>query len=218
MSEICKYCVGFLLFCVAMQAKEYVIDMTHSSVSFGVKHLSVADTIGNFQDFSGKLDIENGKIKDLQGKVIISSITTFNSARDEELLTKDFFYTKEANLKSLSFKNGILRTKLTINNISREVDFRAKITGPIRNPSLDLKKKSANPLLSQPTHMPFKSAHLDIKDDNGDCGCYVSYGDNVVGVELIGSINRFDFNIATTTPNELLGQNVSIKIILEASN
>lgn len=214
-----KYFVGFLLFCVMLHAQEYVIDDTHSSVSFGIKHLSVADTIGHFQEFNGKLYIDNNEIKKLQGSVVISSITTFNNARDEELLTKGFFRTKEATLQSISFKNNILKTRLTINNISKEVDFKVKITGPIRNPSLDLKEKNVNtnPLLSQPANIPFKSQHLST-NDNIDCGCYVSYGDNVIGVELTGSINRFDFDIANTTPKELLGQNVYIKIILEASN
>ena len=217
---IYKYFGGFLLFCAMLQAQEYIIDNTHSSVSFGVKHLSVADTIGHFQDFSGTLDIESNIIKNLQGRVVISSITTFNSARDEELLTKDFFYTKEATLQSLSFNNNILHAKLTLNNISKEVVFKVKITGPIRNPSLDLKEKNTNPnpFMSQPTNLPFKSEHFSTKDNDADCGCYVSYGDNVIGVELTGSINRFDFNIAKTTPKELLGQDVNIKIILEASN
>lgn len=211
---------SFLLFCAMLQAQEYIIDNTHSSVSFGIKHLSVADTIGHFQDFSGTLDIEGNKIKNLQGNVVISSITTFNTARDEELLTKSFFRTKEATLQSLSFSNNVLHTKLTINNISKEVAFKVKIIGPIRNPSLDLKEKNtdSNPFLSEPTNMPFKSKHLSTNDNDLDCGCYVSYGDNVIGVELVGSINRFDFDIAKTTPKELLGQNVNIKIILEASN
>lgn len=210
----------FMLFCVILQAKEYVIDETHSSVSFSVKHLSVADTIGHFQEFSGTLDIENNAIKNLQGQVEIKSINTYNAARDEELLSTDFFHTKKAFLQSISYKNNILHTKLTINNITKEVAFKVKITGPIRNPSLSLKEKSTNtnPFTLQTTDMPLQNPHLKTNDSSTDCGCYVSYGDNVIGVELHGKINRFDFNIATTTPKELLGEYVNIKIILEGSN
>lgn len=211
---------SILFSCLIIQAKEYVIDESHSSVSFSVKHLSVADTIGHFQEFSGTLDVENNVIKNLQGQVEISSINTYNTARDEELLTTDFFHTKKAFLQSISYKNNLLRTKLTINDITKEVTFKVKITGPIRNPSLSLKEKgtNTNPFTLQTTDMPLQNPHLKTSDSGTDCGCYVSYGDNVIGIELYGSINRFDFNIAKTTPKELLGENVNIKIILEGSN
>ncbi|TLD84857.1 YceI family protein [Helicobacter trogontum] len=215
-----KFFALYLLSCLFLYAKEYVIDETHSSVSFGVKHLSVADTIGHFQEFSGTLDIEDNRIKKLQGEVVIASINTYNAARDEELLTTDFFSTKKATLQSISFKNNLLRTKLTINNITKEVVFKVKITGPIRNPSLVLKEKSKNdnPFMPQATNTPLQNPHLKTNDSDTDCGCYISYGDNVIGVELYGSINRFDFDIAKTTPKELLGKDVNIRIILEASN
>lgn len=216
-----KIFVLFFFFCLTIQAKEYVIDDTHSSVSFSIKHLSVADTIGHFQEFSGTLDVEGNEIKNLQGQVIISSINTYNITRDKELLTKDFFHTQNANLQSISFKDNILHTKLTINGITKEVDFKAVITGPIRNPSLSLKEKAKNdnPFAMQTTDVLLrKNPHLKTNDSNINCGCYVSYGDNVIGVELYGSINRFDFDIAKTTPKELLGKNVNIRIIIEASN
>ncbi len=220
MHIIWKFCIGFFIFCSMLHTQEYLIDNTHSSVSFSIKHLSVAPTIGHFQDFDGILDIEHNQIKNLKGNVVIASINTYNAARDEELLAKDFFHSKEATLQSLSFQNNLLRTILTINNISKEVTFKVKITGPIRNPSLILKEKNQekNPLVTQPTNIPLSNPKLNLKTNDIDCGCYVSYGDNVIGVELIGSINRFDFNIAPQTPKELLGQDVDIRIILEASN
>lgn len=220
MYKIWKYCAMIILCCLPLHAKEYVLDHAHSSVSFRVKHLSVADTIGTFQEFDGTLDIENNAIQNLQGSVVIASINTNNSARDEELLTKDFFYGKEATLKFISFQNNTLRALLTLNNVSKEVAFTTKITGPIRNPSLDLKERTtpSNPFAQTASDIPLRNPHLATAGNDADCGCYVSYGDNVIGVELQGSINRFDFNIAPTTPKELLGQDIGIHIILEASN
>lgn len=208
----------FSIFVLIIQsvAQEYNIDVTHSSVSFSIKHLSVADTIGVFQDFEGQLIFDDGKIKKLYGSVKIPSINTFNQARDEDLQHNDFFASKIATLESISFQQNILTAKLTINNISKEVKFHTTITGPILNPSLKINKKTTtNPLVDKDIS---NNPLITVKEnDNFDCGCYVAYGDNVMGIELQGQINRFDFNIATNTPKELLSENIKIKIILEAS-
>ncbi len=210
-----------VVFCFMFSyAKEYMIDISHSSVSFSIKHLSVADTIGVFQDFDGKLFIDNNKIIKLVGNVNISSINTYNEARDKDLKIKDFFSTQVAKFESSHFQNNILYGRLTINNITKNIAFKVNITGPIKNPSLDIqtKQEQINPFkqINIPNN-PLQNPQL-VKNDDLDCGCYASYGDNVIGIELIGSINRFDFNISPNTPKELLGQNVDIKIILEASN
>ena len=200
-----------------------------------MRHLSVADTIGVFEDFSGELYFDNGRILRLVGTLNIDSINTFNEARDSELRESDFFSKKEARLESISFRNGILRAWLSMNGVTRNVDFKVAITGPVRNPSLDIKdnkKDVKNPLINEflsgssgvNSDMPFKNPHFSV-DSNGesgadskaDCGCYVSYGDNVLGLVLESKINRFDFNISPTTPKELLGEFVSVKIIIEAS-
>ncbi len=212
-----KHIFMFVLLFIIGYSKEYMIDISHSSVSFAIKHLSVADTIGVFREFDGKLFIDNNKITKLVGNVKLSSIDTQNEARDEELKTKDFFSTNEAKLESLYFKNNVLYSNLTINGIKKEVQFKVKITGPIRNPSLDKNKMQQNKNPFNATDIPNNPLTMN-KDSDLDCGCYVSYGDNVVGVELKGSINRFDFNISPKTPKELLGEYADIKIILEASN
>lgn len=254
MRHIYQYALLVIFVCItdtfakgtSIQDNEYVIDRLHSSVSFGIKHLSVADTIGIFEDFEGTLFFEKGEIKKLQGLVLIKSINTFNAARDSDLQDSKFFSQDTAVLESISFKENILRSRLTINNITREVLFTTHITGPIRNPSLDKPKDTPqdvlhNPLLNKrlnnqmtqfhdmqdraserviqsdsPINNPLAHPMMIDKKDS-DCGCYVSYGDNVLGIELFGKINRFDFNIANDTPKEWLGDTVWIKIILEAS-
>ncbi|RDU73460.1 hypothetical protein CQA66_02015 [Helicobacter aurati] len=225
---------------------EYIIDRLHSSVSFGIKHLSVADTIGVFEEFEGMLVFEQGEIRKLQGKVLIKSINTFNTARDLDLQDSKFFSQDIALLESLSFQKNTLRARLTINNITREIVFTAHITGPIRNPNLDRSNTASqnilhNPLLNKSSNQatqfqkkqdvastnrvaqfdsainnPLTHPMMRVSNDS-DCNCYVSYGDNVLGIELFGTINRFDFHIADDTPKELLGDTVWIKIILEAS-
>lgn len=209
-----KILCSIFLFIAQAIAQEYIIDKTHSSVSFSIKHLGVADTIGVFEDFDGQLVFNNG-IKKLYGSVKIPSINTFNPARDEDLQHNDFFLSKVATLESISFKHNILTAKLTINNISKEVEFHTNIIGPVINPSLKKKDNMANPLM--PSNISNNPLMNTDSSDNSDCGCYMSYGDNIIGIELQGRINRYDFNIATHTPKELLGEHVNIKIILEAS-
>ena len=62
---------------------EYIIDTSHSSVAFAITHLSVADTIGIFEDFEGRLFLDDKKNITLVGSVKIPSINTFNNARDQ---------------------------------------------------------------------------------------------------------------------------------------
>ncbi|RDU66824.1 hypothetical protein CQA53_02870 [Helicobacter didelphidarum] len=197
---------------------EYIIDTTHSSVQFGIKHLSVADTIGVFQDFEGQLFFRENKILKLRGSVQISSINTFNPARDEDLQNDEFFQEKVAILESFSFKNDILFTKLTMNGITKEVSFKTTIAGPLRNPSLSMTtKENTHPLIPTTPMQNILNNPLFTQDSNIDCGCYMSYGENVLGIVLEGKINRFDFHISPKTPKQLLGEFVDIKIIIEAS-
>ena len=203
-----------------LEENEYVIDRSHSSVAFGIKHLSVADTIGVFEEFDGKLIFSNGTIQSLQGSVDIKSVNTFNKARDEDLQDSKFFSQKEAFLESISVDKGKMRAYLTINGVKKEVLFSVKTMGPIVNPSLKQNQASfilKNPLLANgknPQNSLFMNGN---KPSDSDCACYKSYGEKVLGLELNGVINRFDFNVAGDTPGELLGSSVWIRIIIEAS-
>ncbi len=195
---------------------EYIIDTSHSSVAFAITHLSVADTIGIFEDFEGRLFLDDKKNITLVGSVKIPSINTFNNARDQHLQNSEFFSSRVATLESIRFKDNVLYANLTINGISKEIPFNVIITGPIRNPNLDKKKSvTVNPLI--PQSIPDNPVFQLPDSANDNCGCYVSYGDNVVGIKLQGKINRFDFNVAHHTPKEFLGKYIDITIILEAS-
>lgn len=215
-----------------LRKDEYALDPTHSSVSFAIKHLSVSDTIGVFEDFGGEIFYTKDKILRLKGELDVNSVNTFNVGRDYELKNTDFFTNHKIYLESTSYKNNILYAKVTINGITKNIEFAAKITGPLRNPSLEIKenkdsKSTQNMQSSKPnlsalvlqnnTDNILANPHLAM-DNKEDCGCYVSYGENVLGIELTGKINRFDFNISPHTPESLLGKYVDIKIILEVSN
>lgn len=208
--------IAVLLLSQLLFSQEYVIDEQHSSVGFSIKHLSVTDVVGFFTIFNGKISISDGRITDLEGNVSIESIITFNNDRDHHLISDNEFFSKHyAHLSLTESSRDKIKANLIINNIKKEQEFSVKIIGPIRSPDLPDKEEPKNPLIQTNIN---KENTLISKDNKQDCGCYATYGENVVGVELRGRINRFDYNIANSTPDKLLGKYVDIVIRLEASN
>lgn len=120
-------------------AKPYVIDFTHSSVGFEVKHLGLSKVSGNFENFKGDVDIDpqTKKINKFAGEVMISSINTKNKKRDDHLNASDFFDSKK-------FEKGyFVMTKhegnkiygdLTFKGVKKPVVFDVEVSGPAISP------------------------------------------------------------------------------------
>lgn len=120
-----------------LMAQDYKVDVGHSSVGFGVKHMSVSNVKGNFGKFSGKVVVEGKKINVLEGEVEIASIDTNSSARDKHLIAPDFFDSKKfpkATLKLVKHSGKKLQADVTIRGITKRVDFNTEINGPVKHP------------------------------------------------------------------------------------
>lgn len=78
-------------------AAEYKVDPVHSSVSFSVNHLGASNIHGMIPDVSGKItfDPDNPDANSLELRVNLSTLSTFNAARDKHLLGPDFFNVKQ---------------------------------------------------------------------------------------------------------------------------
>ena len=55
-----------LLLCIALllsfaNAKEFVIDNTHTNVGFSIKHMMISNVKGNFNTYSGEIDFDTDK-------------------------------------------------------------------------------------------------------------------------------------------------------------
>jgi len=120
----------FLLLNVSLLlAKAYEVDVTNSSVEFKVRHMLFTTTKGTFENFSGHYELDEGtkKLLSLEGEVIIDSLSTKDSDRDEFLLSEKFFDRKKYPKMTLKLlEDGIV--KLTIKAVSKEVPFNIEMT------------------------------------------------------------------------------------------
>ncbi|RDU73945.1 polyisoprenoid-binding protein [Helicobacter anseris] len=120
-------------------AKPYDIDLAHSSVDFEVKHLSLSKVNGNFDEFSGKVDVDpqTKTINALEGEISIASINTKNQKRDAHLNANDFFDSKKfpkAKFVMTKHEGNKIYGNLTFKNITKPVVFDIEVNGPAQNP------------------------------------------------------------------------------------
>ncbi|MDO3649935.1 YceI family protein [Nocardia mangyaensis] len=69
----------------------WVIDPTHSTLQFSVRHLMVSKVRGRFTDFTGALVVHPDGSADADVQIKVDSVTTDNEQRDGHLRTADFF-------------------------------------------------------------------------------------------------------------------------------
>jgi len=73
-------------------AATYQLDPVHSSIQFKIRHLTVANVTGTFNNFKGSATIEGEDPATLKVEVTIeaASVNTGNEKRDEHLKTPEF--------------------------------------------------------------------------------------------------------------------------------
>jgi polyisoprenoid-binding protein YceI len=170
-------------------AAHYEIDPAHSSATFSVRHLMVANVRGEFGTLSGTVDLDDKDVtkSKVDAKVDASSINTRNAKRDGHLKSPDFF--DVAKYPELTFKstkvekNGPGKLKVTgdlfIHGITKSVVFDTEYT------------------------------EKDVKD---------AMGKPARGAVAVTKINRKDFGLLWNKPIEggqLVGDEVTITLDLE---
>lgn len=129
--------------CSGVYAASYELDASHSSIGFGVKHMVVSTTKGQFTDYTGGFAFEAGVPSSLKASAVIkvASVDTGNADRDEHLRGADFF--DAGKFPEITFESTgaesvgeeiVLTGQLTIKGVTKEIKIPLTVNGPIADP------------------------------------------------------------------------------------
>lgn len=126
---------------------KWVIDPTHSKVSFKVKHLMISNVLGSFREFSGSATTSGSDFTKavVEFSVNTASVDTEQADRDGHLKSPDFF--DSASYPAITFTGsgmkdlgddtyeltGDLNIKGVTNKVSLKVEFGGVGTDPWGN-------------------------------------------------------------------------------------
>jgi len=120
---------------------QWALDPAHSQIQFSVKHMGISTVRGTFQQFTGRIDEENGIVRAVEVDVDTSSLNTGSSQRDDHLRSGDFFDSAShpaARFRLTSFdKQGgdvIAKGELTIRDATHPITLKGEINGPAKDP------------------------------------------------------------------------------------
>ena len=172
-------------------SNQWLIDGSHSSAHFSVRHMMITNVRGEFQKLEGTItwDPASPESAQIEAHVDVSSLSTRDEKRDGHLKSPDFFDAEK--FPTLSFKSKSVKAKgkdglvvsgdLTIHGVTKEVAF--DVEGP-------------SPATADP------------------------WGNSRIGATATAKIKRDDFdlkwNAALEAGGVLVGNDVSITIDISA--
>lgn len=123
---------------------KWIIDPSHSSAVFTVRHFGITNVRGHLNNISGIIQFDPADISHSSAEATISveSIYTGVQKRDDHLRTPDFFDAVSypiISFKSTAFEAGNgnrfrMAGDLTIRGYTRRVVLDAESSGPVRTP------------------------------------------------------------------------------------
>ena len=123
-------------------AGAWVIDPTHTAVTFSARHLMAAKVRGSFKAFSGEIDVDgNHEASAVNVSIDAASIDTGTADRDNHLRSPDFLDVE--NFPTIEFKSGAVRSAgdgyeidgdLTIRGTSHPVTLTTEYFGVMADP------------------------------------------------------------------------------------
>jgi polyisoprenoid-binding protein YceI len=126
-----------------MANTKWIMDASHSDLSFKVRHLMISTVKGNFQKFDATLETEGNGMATAKVHFTadVSSISTNNEQRDAHLRTGDFFDAE--NHPQLTFEGKKLEQVgddyklhgiLTMRGVSKDVVLNVEYGGLVQDP------------------------------------------------------------------------------------
>lgn len=122
-----------------LHADNYMLDKSHSSVTFKVKHMMISNVNGIFKDFDAVIgfDEKSKKLTKLEGTVQVASIDTGIEKRDNHLRSDDFFAADKhptMTFKMAKVTDDAVTGDLTIRGITKTVSFDLDFGGVATDP------------------------------------------------------------------------------------
>ena len=127
-----------------MTATTWTFDLSHSSVSFSVRHLMIAKVRGQFAVWGGSLEIDDADITKSKIDVTIdaTTIATQDEKRDAHLRSADFFdvetYPKltfvSTRIEKLADDELAVHGDLTIHGVTKPVKLAVELNGQAQDP------------------------------------------------------------------------------------
>jgi polyisoprenoid-binding protein YceI len=119
------------------QAGTWTIDAAHSEVSFTVRHMAVSKVRGRFGEVSGEIvtsdDLGESTVT---AEIDVTSVTTFNEARDGHIRTGDFFEVEthpKATFRSTGIRHDgddyVIDGELTLKGTTQPVTLVTEVSG-----------------------------------------------------------------------------------------
>lgn len=127
----------------AFAADTFVVDKSHSSTAFKVRHL-IAKTSGRFNDFTGTITLDRAKLQNSSVEFTIktASIDTDNEGRDKHLRSADFFDAEK--YPEITFKSTKITPagkdkynvtgNFTMHGVTKTITLPVEITGFMKDP------------------------------------------------------------------------------------
>ena len=122
----------------------WTIDLSHSQITFSVRHMMISNANGRFETFTGVVDFneQNPSASSVNVEIAADSINTRDAQRDGHLKSPDFLNAaefpmltfKSTRVETLDANHGKIYGDLTIRNITRPVVLDTEYAGSAKSP------------------------------------------------------------------------------------
>lgn len=122
---------------------QWMIDPSHTSVEFAVRHMGIATVRGRFRKVGGAIQVSGaGTLEAIEASIDPASIDTAESNRDAHLRSPDFFdaerypalHFRSTKVEPTSDGRYRVEGALTIRDSTRPVSLEVEVTPPINDP------------------------------------------------------------------------------------
>jgi polyisoprenoid-binding protein YceI len=121
----------------------WTADPSHSTVGFAVKHMGIATVRGEFNEFTGTIEIgDDLSTAKAYGTVKVESVDTKEPQRDDHLRSPDFFDAAQypeltfesTSIEALDDEEFRITGNLTIHGVTNEIILHADVQGTDTDP------------------------------------------------------------------------------------